>query len=108
MRVSAFMKKSLIKYGICGVENDISLYIAYKAVSIILIPNKYHQFRIWYKFVSINFNRKKYIGSTAKDTEVQYFGFISQEGLLKYSPLEMSNRHMIVYMSCSCYENSHQ
>jgi len=27
------------------VENDISLYIAHKAITIVLIPNKYHQFR---------------------------------------------------------------
>ena len=42
MRVSAYRKKSLIKDGICGVEDGISLCMVYEAVSIILILNKYH------------------------------------------------------------------
>ena len=70
MRVSTFRKKSLIKDGMCGAENGISLCMAYKVVSIVLISNKYHQFRVWCEFVRMNFNRKEYIGSTAKDTEV--------------------------------------
>ena len=51
----------------CGAKNDIFLYIAYKTIIIVLIPN---EFRIWHKFISINFTGKKYTGSTAKDTEV--------------------------------------
>ena len=86
-----------------GAENSISLYMAYEVVSIILISNEYHQFRVWCEFVGTNFNRKEYIGSTAKDIEVQYFGFVSQEDLLRYSLLETSDRCVILYMSCSCY-----
>jgi len=70
MRVSAFRKKSLIKDGICGAENSISLCMAYKMVSIVLISNKYHQFRVWCEFVRMNFNREEHIGSIAKDMEV--------------------------------------
>ena len=70
MGVSAFRKKSLIKDSICEAENNIFLYMAYEVVFIVLIPNEYHQFRVWYKFVSTDFNREEYIGSTAKDTEV--------------------------------------
>jgi len=50
-----------------------------------------------------NFSRKQHIGSIAKDTEVQYFRFVPQEDLLRCFPLEMSDRYVIVYMSCSCY-----
>jgi len=70
MTVSTFREKFLIKDSMYRVENNISLYIVYKAVSIVLIPNEYHQFRIWYKFISMNFNREKHIGSIAKDMEV--------------------------------------
>ena len=35
-------KKSLIKDSICGVKNDIFLYMAYKAITIILIFNEYY------------------------------------------------------------------
>jgi len=45
MEVSAFRKKSLIKDSICGAENDIFLYIVYKAIFIVLISNEYYQFR---------------------------------------------------------------
>ena len=81
MGVSAFRKKFLIKDNMCRAENDISLYMAYKAVSIILVPNEYYQFGVWYEFVSQ----------------------VSQEDLLRCSLLKMSNRHIIVYMSYSCY-----
>ena len=70
MEVSAFRKKSLIKDGMCGAENDISLYMVHKVVFIVLILNEYYQFRIWYKFVGIDFNREEHIGFTAKDMEV--------------------------------------
>ena len=46
MGVSIFRKKFLIKDGMCEMENDISLYITYKAITIILISDKYHQSRI--------------------------------------------------------------
>ena len=46
MRVSVFRKEFFVKNRMCGAENDISLYIAYKTITIILIPNKYYQFRI--------------------------------------------------------------
>ena len=70
MGVSVSRKKSLIKDSMCGAKNGIFLYISYKAVSIVLISNEYHQFRVWCKFVSINFSGEKHIGSTAKDMEV--------------------------------------
>ena len=44
MGVSTFRKKSFIKNGIYGVENDIFLCMVHKAVSIVLILNEYHQF----------------------------------------------------------------
>ena len=69
MRVSAFRKKSLIKDSICGAENGIFLCMVYEIVSIILILNEYHQFRVWCKFVGTNFIREEYIGSIAKDTK---------------------------------------
>ena len=103
MGVSAFRKKSLIKDSMYGAENGIFLCIVYKAIFIVLIPNEYHQFRVWYKFVGTNFNRKKYIGFTAKDTKVQCFGFVLQENCLRCSPLEISNRYVIVYISYSYY-----
>ena len=46
MKVSVFRKKVLVKDSICRVENNIFLYIAHKAITIILIPNKYYQFRM--------------------------------------------------------------
>jgi len=87
----------------CRVENSISLCMVSKVVFIILIPNEYHQFRVWYEFVGMNFNREEHIGSTDKDMEVQCFGFVSQENLLRCSSLETSNRCTIVYISCSYY-----
>jgi len=70
MGVSAFRKKSLIKNGMCGAENNIFLYMVHKTISIVLIPNEYHQFRMLYKFVGISFTREEYIGFTAKDMKV--------------------------------------
>jgi len=100
MGVSAFRKKSLIKDSMYGAENGISLY---ETVSIILIPNEYYKFRVWCKFVCTNFIREEYIGSIAKDTKVQCFGFVSQEDFLRCFPFEMFDRYTIVYMSHSCY-----
>jgi len=62
MGVSILRKNSLIKDGMCRVENSISLYMSHKVVSIVFISNEYHQFRVWCKFVSMNFNREKHIG----------------------------------------------
>ena len=70
IRVSALRKKFLVKDGICGTENDIFLYMVHKAITIILMSNEYHQFRMWCKFISTNFTGEKYIGFTAKDMEV--------------------------------------
>ena len=71
MEVSTFRKKFLIKDSMCKREkNSISLYMVHKMVSIILISNKYHQFRVWCEFVGTNFNRKKHIGFIAKGIEV--------------------------------------
>ena len=67
----------------CGAENNIFLYIAQKTVTIVLIPDEYHQFRTWYKFIGINFTEKKHIGFIAKNTEVQCFGFVTQEDFLR-------------------------
>ena len=68
MGVSAFKRKFLIKDSMCGVKNGISM--VHEVVSIVLISNEYHQFRVWCKFVCMNFNRKEHISSTAKDTKV--------------------------------------
>jgi len=46
IRVSVFRKISLIKDSMCEAENGSFLYIAYEVVSIVLIPNEYHQFRV--------------------------------------------------------------
>ena len=70
MKVSVFRKKVLVKDSICRVENNIFLYIAHKAITIILIPNKYYQFRMWHKFIDMEFTGEKHICFIAKDTEV--------------------------------------
>jgi len=61
----------------CGAKNNISLYMVYKEITIILVPDEYYQFRMWHNFVGMNFTGEKYIGSIAKDIEVQCFGFIT-------------------------------
>jgi len=70
MGFSVFRDKFLIKDDMYRAENDISLCMVYKALSIVLIPNKYHQFRMWCEFVGMNFNREEHISSTAKNMEV--------------------------------------
>ena len=45
MRINTFREKISIKDSMCEAENNISLCIAYKVITIVLIPNKYHQFR---------------------------------------------------------------
>ena len=103
MGVSAFRKKFLIKDSMYEAKNGISLCVAHKMASIVLILNEYYQFRVWCKFVSMNFNREEHIGSTVEDTEVWYFEFVPQKDLLRCSLLEISNRYMIIYMSYNCY-----
>ena len=44
--------------------------MVYKAITIVLIPNEYHQFRMWCKLISTNFTGEKHIDFTAKDMEV--------------------------------------
>ena len=44
--------------------------MVHKAITIILMSNEYHQFRMWCKFISTNFTGEKHIGFTAKDMEV--------------------------------------
>ena len=53
-----------------GIENNIFLYIIYKAITIVLIPNKYYQFKIWHKFIGANFIRKVYIYFITKNIEM--------------------------------------
>ena len=67
----------------------------------LFIPNEYHQFRIWHKFVGTNFTREKHIDCIAKDTKVWCFEFVTQKNLLRCFALEISNRY--VYISYSCY-----
>jgi len=61
MRVSVFEKEIFIEDNIYKVENDILLYIIYKFIAIILIPNEYYQLRMQHKFISIKLIRKKHI-----------------------------------------------
>ena len=61
IRASVFRKEFFVKNGMCRAENNISLYIVYKAIAIILIPNEYHQFRTWHKFINVKFVREKHI-----------------------------------------------
>ena len=58
--VSIFRKKSLIKDSMCKAENGIFLCMLCEAVSIVLILNEYHQFRVWCKFVGTSFSREKH------------------------------------------------
>ena len=71
MRVSIFRKGFLIKDSICGMENNISLYMTYKVITIILISNEYYQFRTQCKFIGTNFIEKVYICFIIKDMEIQ-------------------------------------
>jgi len=71
IRVSVVRKKIFIEDGIYKADNNISLYIAHNTITIILISNKDHQFRIWPKFIGINFIGKKYICYTTKDIKMQ-------------------------------------
>jgi len=53
-----------IKDSLGEVEYNIPLCVANKSIAIILIPNKYHEFRAWCKFVCTNFIGEVHICST--------------------------------------------
>ena len=91
-------KKFLIKNSMCRIENNIFLYIVYKVITIVLIFNKYHQFRIWCKFIDTNFTRDNIQTPQPKTQKCN----IIQEDLLRCFPFEMPNRCVIIYMSYSC------
>jgi len=61
---------SFIKDSLGGVEYNIPLCVANKSIAIILISNKYHEFRVRCKFICVNFIGEIHICSIAKDTEV--------------------------------------
>ena len=69
-------------------EYNISLCMAHEPIAIILIPNEYHQFRAWRKFICSNFIEEIHICSTTKDMEVWYFRFITCKDLLRCFPFE--------------------
>ena len=69
-KVSVFRKEFLIEDGMYGTENNIFLYIVHRAITIVLIPNDYHQFRTWHKFISVNFIEKIHICFITKDMEM--------------------------------------
>ena len=61
---------SFIKDSLGGVEYNILLCVANESIAIILISNKYHEFRVQCKFICMNFIEEVHICSTAKDIEV--------------------------------------
>ena len=63
-------KKSENKIKMSKGENKTKSIVNDFDITIVLIFNKYHQFRTQHKFISINFIRKKHICSITKDTEV--------------------------------------
>ena len=69
MRVSTFKREFLVKDGICKAENNISLCMVYKVITIVIISDEYHQFRAQHKFIGTKFGGKKYICSKTKDIE---------------------------------------
>ena len=71
MKVSIFRKEFLVKDGICGMENNIFLYMAYKVITIILISNEYHQIRTQCNFIGTYLIEKVHICFTTKDMEMQ-------------------------------------
>ena len=50
--------------------------MVHKAITIVLIPNKYYQFRTQHKFIGINFTREKHIGSIAKAWKCNVLGLL--------------------------------
>jgi len=95
-------KESFIKDSLGGAEYNILLCVANKSIAIILIPNKYHEFRAQCKFICANFTRELHICSTTKDIEVQYFRFFTYEDLLRRFPLETFNGSAVIDMGSSC------
>jgi len=83
-------------------EYNIPLYMANKSIAIILIPNKYYEFRAQCKFVCVNFIGEVHIYSTTKDTEVWYFRFFTCEDLLRCFLFEMFNRSTVIDIGSSC------
>jgi len=59
-----------IKDSLGGAEYNIPLCVVNKYIAIILIPNKYHEFRAWCKFICVNFIGEIYICSIAKDIKM--------------------------------------
>ena len=86
----------------------IPLCMANKSIAIILIPNKYHEFRARCKFICANFTGEVHICSTTKDTEVRYFRFFTCKDLLRRFPLKTFNVSVVINMGSSCKANSHQ
>jgi len=101
VRKCVSMEVSFIEDSLGEAEYNIPLCVANKSIAIILIPNKYHEFRVWYKFVCINFIGKIHICSTTKDMEVQYFRFFTCEDLLRCFLFELFNRSMIIDIGSS-------
>jgi len=66
------------------------------------IPNKYHEFRAWYKFICANFIREIHIYFIAKDIEVQYFRFFTCKDLLRCFLLKIFNGSIVIDMGSSC------
>ena len=93
---------SFIKDSLGGAEYSIPLCVVNKSIAIILIPNKYHEFRARCKFICVNFTGEVYICSTTKDMEVRYFRFFTCKDHLRRFPLEMFNRSVVINMGSSC------
>ena len=93
---------SFIKDSLDRAEYNILLYVVNKSIAIILIPNKYYEFRARCKFVCVNFIGKVHICSTTKDMEVQYFRSFTYEDLLRCLPFETFNRSMVIDIGSSC------
>jgi len=73
---------SLVIPYILGFSGDLKCLIFHSVVltiTIIIILNKYHQFRMQYKFISMNFTREKHIGFTAKNIEYNILGLLSKK-----------------------------
>jgi len=75
IRVSIFRKEFFVKNGMCRAENNISLYIVYETIAIILISNEYHQFRTWHKFIDMKFVGGKHILYSQKHRSMMFWVF---------------------------------
>ena len=67
---------------ILGFPGDLKCLIFHSVdltITIIIILNKYHQFRMQYKFISMNFTREKHIGFTAKNIKYNILGLLSKK-----------------------------